>query len=219
MKTVLLAISTVAAMQASIISSTNMMSSSVNYNGSAFNDAATAKVRYWDEQQNFVLTSALALDSSLPDPTKTYANGASKTVDINAGAGPVLSKGTHVNSYYFYFEPAGTQNIVATVTFSANVLGVFVHTSSLAGSDFLRAAGPYPKTPAFNNRGMELGKNENLKLSANRRTLTLTLNASNPGDQIRVLTALDAAPVPEPSTLTMAGLAIAGLAVRLLRRR
>jgi len=121
-----------------------------------------------------------------------------------------LAPGTRVDSQYLYFDPLNTRSAVATFTFDHDILGIVVLTSHLAATDSLRRIpAPYPGNPSFNARGIEFGP-ERITLGANRRTVTVNLTASSPGDQIRVITS----GVPEPTSLLLLGAGLVGLAAR-----
>lgn len=202
-----------AATQAGVISTSANVDYGIadpNYTASPY---SRATLQGWAEQVSYVLTSDITLDSDLADPTKTYGNGGGGTIAIVGAGGPTITKGTAIDSYYFYYDPRNTASILATITFSTKVLGVVVVTSEFVNTDFLRVgSAPYPGDPAFSARGYELNQ-DTLRLSADGRTLTIDNSASNPGDQIRVITAA----VPEPSTMGLAAAALIGLGF--LRRR
>lgn len=206
----------VASANAGIITTTGnflvVAPATANYTAAPFNDPAPAPTRIWVEQTAIGLASNVVLDTDLADPTKQYviSGPGAGQVAFAAAGGPTLVAGTNVDVYYAYFDPAGTQAGRGSVTFDAPVLGIVAYTERLPFSDFLRVPGaPYPGIPAFNARGWE--ETEWAQLSADRRTLTFTALASNPGDQFRIFTAVS---VPEPGSCLLLGLGIAGIFAR-----
>ena len=181
-----------------------------NYTASPFDDPALAPTRIWAEQTAVTLASAVVLDTDLADPTKQYviSGAGAGQVAFAAAGGPIVAAGTLVDVYFAYFDPAGTQSGLGTVTFDAPVLGIVAYTDRLPFSDFLRVPGaPYPVVPGFSNRGWE--DTEWAQLSADRRTLTFNAFASDPGDQFRIITA-----VPEPGSCLLMSLGIAAVYAR-----
>jgi hypothetical protein len=138
-------------------------------------------------------------------------------VNFSAGGGPTIPGGTPVDVYFAYFEPLG-DSANGSVTFDSPILGIVTYSSRLQFSDSLRVSGaPYPANPAFAARGMD--GTDSGQISADRRTFTLSLTASNPGDQIRIFTDAASAttPIPEPAAeiLCCGGL----LALQIVARR
>lgn len=107
----------------------------------------------------------------------------------------LLLPGTWVDCHVIHLDPPGTGDGRArgSVTFDTNVIGLIVRGASLAASDaVLRAPGVhYPATAA--GRGAELGGvsgRDTIEISADRRTVTISADAEDGLDQVRVLTAL-----------------------------
>jgi len=176
---------------------------SPSYLANAFNDPSTPapRVHWWNEQQNGTLGAGLTDVLDIVAPGVYGAPFASALGDLSAG--------TAVSSHYLYFDPLNTRSAIATFTFDADILGIVVLTSHLAGSDSLRILAPYPVNPLFTNRGVEFGP-EHVTLGVDLRTVTVNLAASSPGDQIRVITAA----VPEPASVLLLGAGLVGLAAR-----
>ena len=186
-----------------------------NYLPAPYNDPAPFPTRIWTEQTAITLAAPVVLDTDLANPALQYViNGPGVgQVAFFPGGGPTIVPGTRVDVYFAYFDPAGTQGGVGSVTFDAPVLGIVAYTQRLPFSDFLRVGGaPYPGVPAFASRGWE--DTEWAHLSADRRTLTFFGFASDPGDQFRIITA-----VPEPASSLLVGLGIAAMCARRRNRR
>jgi hypothetical protein len=129
----------------------------------------------------------------------------------STGMAGVLAAGTKVHSFGIAFDPDGTPGLQPEVsgfiTFNRPVLAVITQNPELVASDFLgKPATSFDSTP---NRGLE--EADFFSLSMDGLTLTYHFRARNPGDNIRVLTA-----VPEPATWAMliAGFGMVGFAAR-----
>lgn len=158
------------------------------------------------------------------DQTKVYgfdekANvGLSSNLTVNLG-GPVsnnttLAAGTRVASHYVFFDPRGILRAVGSVTFSQKILGILRTTGSIDatnGTFGLPSVG-YVSVTATGLEGSDLITS----LSPDGKTLNYNWNASNPGDHIRVLTA-----VPEPATwaFMILGFGLIGGAMRSAKSR
>ena len=186
-----------------------------DYTASPYDDLAPAPTRIWTEQTGITLAAPVVLDTDLAISALQYVTSGPGVgqVAFAPGGGPTVVAGTRVDVYFAYFDPAGTQGGVGSVTFDAPVLGIVAYTSRLPFSDFLRVGGaPYPGDPAFANRGWE--ETEWAQLSADRRTLIFNGFASDPGDQFRIITA-----VPEPASSLLVGLGLAAMWARRRNRR
>ena len=142
----------------------------------------------FDESQNILLGAPLVMDQG----------------------GPVAA-GTQVASHYVFFDPAVSGRVVGTVDFDSDILGIMTSTGLLAASDFLVNTGVNYLNPGL--RGLEPGDT----VSFSGRTISLDFSAGSPGDYIRVITAFSPGAVPEPGSLALVGLALAGAG--LARRR
>lgn len=173
----------------------------------------TLKVNYWTERENYTLTQDLVVSILTPGSFPTTF-----TTHANNNDNKIVS-GTKIASYYIYFDPKNTAGVNAKFKFDNNILGIISNERGSAAndhfmlSDYLIDAGvPGANIPGahFTARGLEIGANEFIKFH-NAKEIEIDWNASSPGDQIRVITA-----VPEPTS--MAALAI-GAAAMLRRRR
>ncbi len=151
----------------------------------------------FDEDQNILLTAPL-------------------TVDV--GSSPIPA-GTVVASHYIFFDPGPTQQVIGTVNFDSQVLGILTSTGTLASSDFLAHTGVNYLNPA--DRGLEAG--DSVTISGTDQILFDTF-ASSPGDYVRVLTAFspggvtEPTPVPEPGSVVLLGSGLVALAGMLRRK-
>lgn len=184
----------------------------VGYTPNFFDEpASSALIHGWNEAQGYVLTQDLLVDITTQSPT-AYA---SPFVSEEA----TLAAGTTVNSHALYFDPITSAGATATFTFDGTILGIIVLSGTSAANDkFLASDYLIPAsiptanvaTGHFNARGLEFGPETVLFNGSN--SLTVNLRASNPGDQIRVITA----PVPEPASF---GALAIGMAAFFRRRR
>ena len=158
------------------------------------------------------------------DQTKVYGFdekagvGLASDLTVNLGGAAsnngTLAAGTGVSSHYVFFDPRGTLRAIGSVTFSHKILGILRTTGSIDatnGTFGLPTVG-YVSVAAT---GLE---NSDLITSITNggKTLNYNWNASNPGDHIRVLTA-----VPEPATWAMMimGFGLVGGAMRSAKGR
>ncbi len=147
----------------------------------------------FDETQNIVLAAPLVVDVVPAGPTTLVA-------------------GTTVASHYVFFDPLRTTSINGFVDFDADIVAIITSTGKLAASDFLVNTGVNYLNPSA--RGLEQG--DAVTISGARQIQFVT-TASTPGDYVRVLTAFSPRALPEPGSVVLVGLALAGAS--LMRRR
>lgn len=156
-----------------------------------------------------------ALDKGWVEYTGTGAVGNNNINDNDNAYWVYESSGTWmgqaVNSWFVFWDPRSGSRVEGDISFDQNIL--FVHDDKaelIATAAFGKASVTYDYSR--NLVGLEAGDKAGTSITGN--TLSIKWNASNPGDHIRVMTA-----VPEPGTYAMfaAGLAALGFVAR--RRR
>jgi len=130
-----------------------------------------------------------------------------------------IAAGTLVDSHMIFLNTAGdalTTHFDVTWTFDGAILGVM----SDIGGTLIEASNPQLSSPAtsypgaFGNQGFESGSFPD-SYSVSGNTITVTMQVTEPGDWMRVVTA----PVPLPAALPLLGGALALLGAVHLRRR
>ena len=172
---------------------------SVGNRTSQNNNLNQSRVYGFDEKQNVQLPANLTVN--LGGATSLLNNGT-----INAGS--------RVASHFLFFDPRFVGIAGGSVTFSHRILGVLRTSGSQTATDALFGASGVTYVPQ-SARGLELF-DVALWTSGNNKTLNYAWTASNPGDHLRVLTA-----VPEPATWAMMilGFGLIGGALRQAKTR
>lgn len=134
----------------------------------------------------------------------------------NSAVSGVVPSGTNVSSYFLHGDKVGSTAsavmMAGSVTFAQDILGVIATSPKLTASNFLGAPGTIYGTNSL--RDFELSANEFFTISNDLKTLTYQLNVSDSADQLRIVT--DA--VPEPTSMTILGVAVAGFIARKKRK-
>ena len=161
------------------------------------NNQTSNNVFAWNEKQNYTL-------------------GANLLVDI----GSTIVAGTKISVHGITFDPRGSETVEFFAKFDRPILGIITSRGLLMASDYLGAPGTTYNSPG--SRGLEANDLAHtsffgsvLTVADNGRRQRDGWTASNPGDNIRVITAA----VPEPATWAMliSGFGMVGFAAR--RRR
>lgn len=168
------------------------------------------------ERQNVTLPADVAADITVP--------GTSPSGGVQHLSPGTIAAGTGINSYFIHFDvvgtPAPTSAIPATgsVSFDSDVLGLIVLDAKLNATHTFPGM---PGTTYSTGGGLEIvgggagtGANDQVTLSADRRTVTFNFRDAESPDDIRIITS-----VPEPSTLGLVFSASVGLAAYCFRRR
>ena len=133
-------------------------------------------------------------DVGLADPLKVNTTDAGTFNTSGSLEMANLARSTRINSYFIHFDRTGQPvqlvNIVGSITFDNDILGLILLTTELNNST------PDLKSPgtAYGiGHGIELSTQEQLSqdsvtVSSNRRTLTVDLQNNVQVDQIRVIT-------------------------------
>ena len=108
-----------------------------------------------------------------------------QAIDLDDPPATSIPAGTLVSSYYVAYDPAASKDIVGTVTFSNDILGIATSISSLNQSDILGNPTATYLNPSL--RGLEA--DDSATFAAD--TLSVAFNADSPGDYIRVFVSVD----------------------------
>lgn len=135
---------------------------------------SNTEIRAFNERQCITLTNMMTVDSRDPGPVT------SPPISIPIAAG------TQVSCHFLHFDPTGTASASGQVTFDAPILGVIVYDSSLDASDPVCGLPGTSYPTGTPSRGAEQPGDVVSITSPN--IVDVDWTASNPGDQIRVIT-------------------------------
>lgn len=136
-------------------------------------------LRLWDEEQDFVLASALRVNR--------LATG---------GDGKLLA-GTVISSHMLQWDGikgSGETDVFAEIVFESDILGIISGRKNLRNSDYLGLDSVNYKD--FENRGTE--NSDKYQILGDGMTLRIEFNAPDPGDWIRIITAQNPVVIPDP---------------------
>jgi len=161
----------------------------------------------WNEQMSTTLATNI-----LVNMTKPGTSDSGNSYEPSVGT---IASGTVVDTYLIHTDPVGSNstNYVFTVTFDSPILGIIDKISGLAATDASLGSPTTTYPGASTARALE-GADTLAWVSGNKLELNFTTGGFV--DEIRVLVA----PVPEPTTFAMAGIAgVAGLIAYRRRQR
>ncbi|NOY66189.1 MAG: DUF4347 domain-containing protein, partial [Gammaproteobacteria bacterium] len=142
------------------------------------------EIRVFQELTEYTLGTDLAVNI-------TNAGTYTSTGSLTAG---VIARDSVVSINYVNFDKVGASAtavaLSGSVTFDADVLGIIVLSAELDASDSLSLSGTSYGT-GTSLRGLELAANEFVTLSADKRTVSFTLNSGTVSDSIRIITAAE----------------------------
>lgn len=119
--------------------------------------------------------------------------------------------GQAVNSWFLFYDPKKTREVSGTVTFDQPILFLFDDRAELKATASFGKPGV---TYDYSRRTVGLEKDDKEDTSFAGNILSLEWTAGNPGDHVRVMTA-----VPEASTYALLAMGLVGICFFLRRRR
>jgi hypothetical protein len=124
-----------------------------------------------------------------------------------------------VQSWFLFFDPRATRSVTGAITFDTNIIAIMDDKAELIASS--PAFGKMGVTYNYSHGAVGLEAGDKAGTSYVGSLLSLDWHASNPGDHIRVLTALapPPAPTPEPAALGLMAASLAALGLVARRRR
>lgn len=148
---------------------------------------SNTEIFIFNEVQDFVLTSDLAVDFG--------------------GTGGVISAGTAINSHFVHKDTlSGTVTLSGTATFDGVILGIIASPSNLNVSDPILGISGTIYPTGLDRRGTMTAGELGDSIAFLDDTLTLTSATSSRPDQLRVITAVSAVPLPATVWLFSSGL-------------
>lgn len=142
-----------------------------------------ASIFVFAERSGLVLPQIVNVNISLPgtSPNESGRNLSPATIPA----------GTRINTYYIHYDKIGTgqaQSATGSVTFDEEILGLIIGGVGLLGTNALIGLPSTAYPPGQDHQQVELGDGSSVTLSADRRTVSVTLRVTCCADNIRVLT-------------------------------
>ena len=171
-----------------------------------------------------IIAAPVSVVDDHPGATNDHQQAFNERQNVTLGAaitvdGGTIAAGTMVDSHMIFLNTCGTTGVTdpgVLWTFDGTILGVMSDVGGLleaATNSILGASGTtYPGS--FDNRGLE--GNDGYNVAGNQ--ITVNMHVTEPGDWIRVVTASRDPVIPEPMTLGLVGLGLAGLLARRKKR-
>jgi hypothetical protein len=172
----------------------------MRYTADAYN---IDRIFYWTESTSHTLANDLVVSILPPGSFPTDSTAHSNDNSL------VISSGTTIDSYYINYDPQ-SGSAVATFEFDYPILGLITNSRDTAANDHFMLSDflidplvPGANVPVthFDARGIEPGSGDMIRWLS-PTVIEVDLNASSPGDQIRVLSMT----APEPASLVLLGL-------------
>lgn len=147
-------------------------------------NTSNTEILAFDEQQCITLDELLpvnaAEDGEVPFPLVNFP----------------IAAGSVVSCHFLHFDPSGTASVGGSATFDADILGVIVSDPLLDASDSVCGLPGTAYPTGTSARGAEQ-PGDVVFIDSATRTVRVDWTASNPGDQIRVITRCAPTGIPE----------------------
>jgi hypothetical protein len=172
------------------------------------------EIRAFNEQQNITLNTNISADITVP--------GVSPSASSQNFSPGMIASGTKVSSYLAHFDAVGNRTsnpapLSGSITFDTDVIGLIVLSQAQNNTDAYPGLTSVSYPQQEPSRGLEIvvggvgqDSNDEITLSADRRTVFLNLRTGMVQDEVRIITA-----APEPGGALLASIA----ALRMVGRR